>query len=63
MNNKDRDIIIELTTPNKLCKKCYNWLTQEDVGKYDIPHCVEDHYITYKYLCGDSDNCEKFLEI
>ena len=62
-NKKERDFVTELSTPKKLCKRCYNWLTKEDVGEHDIPHCLEDHYETYKYLSGDSDNCEKFCEL
>lgn len=57
------DIAKLLSTPRDLCKTCYNWCTQEDVGEYDFPHCCEGScYETHNYLIGLSDTCPKHLE-
>lgn len=52
-----------LSEPRELCKTCYNWLTQEDVGSRDLPQCSEDHYSSVRsYLFGHSDVCIKYLQ-
>lgn len=51
-----------LFTPRELCKDCYNWCTQEDVGPYDFPHCGEGfHPETHNYLIGLSSTCPEHL--
>ena len=55
-----KDNTLMLSTPRELCKECYNWLTQEDVGFYDIPHCSEDDLECRWYLCGDREDCPNF---
>lgn len=47
--------------PNDLCWHCINWLTQDDVGPHDFPHCSESHdYDAERYADKMSDNCPKF---
>ena len=50
-----------LSIPRELCKDCYNWCTQEDVGFNDLPHCSENAYDCRAYLLGTCDNCPKHL--
>lgn len=50
-----------LSTPRELCKDCYNWLTQEDVGFNDLPHCIENTFDCHAYLLGTCDNYPKHL--
>lgn len=50
-----------LSTPRKLCKTCYEWLTQEDVGDNDFPHCGRDNYECRNYLYGSEDKCPYYL--
>lgn len=53
-----------LSEPKELCKTCYNWLTQEDVGFNDLPQCSEDHCSdARKYLFGRSDTCKRYCNM
>ena len=51
MENKKKHIDYAklLSTPREMCKECYEWLTQEDVGEHDTPHCTRSG----DYECGD----------
>lgn len=52
-----------LSEPRELCKTCYNWLTQEDVGFNDFPQCSEGHFAsTRAYLLGNTDVCPKYFQ-
>lgn len=47
----------------ELCKRCREWVTQKDVGRNDIPHCVnEGKFEAWEYLIGMKDNCGLFNE-
>lgn len=51
-----------LSEQRELCKECYNWLTQEDVGEFDFPHCsCSDDYDCNRYMYGLCDECPKRL--
>lgn len=52
-----------LSTPRELCKDCYNWCTQEDVGPNDFPQCGEGCHQTHNYLIGLSNTCPKHLKM
>jgi hypothetical protein len=57
-----KDIVRCLSEPRELCKTCYNWLTQEDVGPNDFPHCGESVCESCRgYLLGRFDNCRRYL--
>ena len=58
-----KDITFCLSQPRDLCKKCYNWLSQEDVGFNDLPGCSDSRPSSREYLLGYSDNCSKFLDL
>lgn len=45
----------------ELCKTCYNWLSQEDVGPNDLPHCSENRANEINFLKGYCDNCDSYL--
>ena len=45
----------------ELCKTCYNWLSQEDVGFNDLPHCSENRANEADYLNGYCENCDSYL--
>lgn len=56
------DIAKLLSTPRELCKTCYNWCTQEDVGEHDWPQCSEAFdWDCYWYLTRKNDTCPKHL--
>lgn len=58
---KDR-ALLPIFTPRELCKDCYNWYTQEDVGPHDFPKCGEsDRDCCLDYLNHRSDFCPKHL--
>lgn len=58
------DIAELLRTPRELCKTCYNWCSQEDVGEYDWPQCSEsDDFDCHDYLIHNRNNCPKHLEL
>lgn len=61
LSTYETDIANLLSTPRELCKNCYNWCTQEDVGTNDFPHCIENAYDCRAYLLGTHDNCPKLL--
>lgn len=53
---------VKLYTPRELCKDCYNWNTQEDVGFNDFPNCSEGYRTaTRNYLNGLSDICPQHI--
>lgn len=52
-----------LSTPRELCKSCYNWLTQEDVGFNDLPQCSEAKSECRSYLLGYKDTCNRYCNI
>lgn len=61
----DKKIKLQITSKaNKLCKKCYNWISSEDdINFNDIPHCLySGDYDVRKYLYRTSKNCPNFLE-
>lgn len=58
--------ILELpqtSIPRELCKKCYDWCSQEDVGEHDIPHCINVDYYCRDYLQNFRNDCPKFIEL
>lgn len=62
LSTYENDIAKQLSTPRELCKDCYNWCTQEDVGPYDLPQCGEGcHPETRKYLIGLANTCPRHL--
>lgn len=58
---KEEENLPKICKPRELCKTCYNWLSQEDVGENDIPHCTDDKSNERHYLNGDCDTCESYL--
>ena len=53
----------ELYEQRELCKHCIEWVTQEDVGFDDFPHCVMSHDFDVDcYLHHQKDTCPKFFE-
>lgn len=54
---------VEKNTPREQCKTCYEWLTQEDVGFNDIPHCTRSDYECKWYLNGSMDECPFYLDL
>lgn len=61
--NKIDDNLPATSIPRKLCETCYNWCSQEDVGEYDIPHCVEADYACRDYLTHYKDECQKYCNL
>lgn len=62
LSTTETDTAKRLSTPRELCKNCYNWCTQEDVGPYDFPQCGEScRPETHNYLMGLSETCPKHL--
>lgn len=62
MNGKK--IVSQLNNPRELCETCYNWLTQDDVGFNDLPHCViADCEECRNYLLGHTKKCSKYLNL
>lgn len=57
------EIVHCLSEPRELCKHCYNWLTQEDVGFNSFPGCSESTPETRSYLFGKIDTCSRFLDL
>lgn len=57
------EIVRCLSEPRELCKHCYNWLTQEDVGTNDLPQCGDSTSETRSYLFGRKDTCNRFLKL
>lgn len=53
----------QLWKQRRLCKTCYNWNTQEDVGFDDIPQCSEPDSECRDYLNGFLKNCPKYLNL
>ena len=54
---------IRFPPPREKCKHCRNWLTQEDVGFNDYPHCLVEYDISVSdYMSKLSDDCKKHLE-
>jgi RNase P subunit RPR2 len=50
------------STQRELCKNCYNWLTQEDVGPHDFPHCQEtNRYACLDYLYHRRNDCPEHI--
>ena len=59
-----KDIVRCLSEPRELCKTCYNWLTQEDVGPNDFPQCSESGRESCSgYILGRLDNCRWYLNL
>jgi hypothetical protein len=58
-----KDNIYCLSHPRDLCKKCYNWLSQEDVGFNDLPGCSESRSGCRDYLLGYKNYCLRFLDL
>lgn len=59
---EEKNIVRCLSEPRELCKKCYNWLTKEDVGFNDLPQCSESRFESCRsYLLGRSDTCRRYL--
>lgn len=55
--------VYELFTPRELCKHCIEWVTQEETGFNDFPHCVMGHdYDVDRYLHHQQDTCPRFFE-
>ena len=64
MTNEEKILELPKTSiPRELCKKCYDWCTQEDVGYHDIPHCINSDYCCHDYLLHLRDDCPKFIEL
>ncbi len=61
LSTAENNIAKRLSTPRELCKDCYNWLTQYDVGEYDLPHCAENAFDAHAYLIGTSNTCSKHI--
>lgn len=59
-NDKGEHIARCLSEPRDLCKTCYNWLTQEDVGFNDLPQCGENDSSCRAYLLGYIDKCNRY---
>lgn len=59
----DDEIVRCLSEPRELCKTCYNWLTQEDVGFNDLPQCSDSDSSTKAYLFGCSDTCKRYCNM
>ena len=58
------DIPKLLSTPRELCKTCYNWCSQEDVGPNDWPQCENSSdFYCYSYLMHYTNDCPKHLEL
>lgn len=60
---KEKLELLQTSIPRELCKKCYNWYTQEDVGEHDIPHCINSDYCCSDYLRKYRNDCPKFVEL
>lgn len=59
-----KDIVRCLSEPRELCKTCYNWLTQEDVGPNDFHQCSESGRESCRgYLLGRLDNFRGYLNL
>ena len=55
--------ISKIEPPRELCKRCREWLTQEDVGFNDIPHCCcEAKFEAHQYMIGMENECKNFNE-
>lgn len=64
LDRKNLDYIEKLSTPREQCKMCQEWLTQEDVGDNDFPHCsMYGDYECRWYLDGSIDECPFYLEL
>ncbi len=61
LSTAENNIAKRLSTPRELCKDCYNWCTQEDMGENDFPQCGEFHPEAHNYLIGSSNTCPKHL--
>lgn len=51
----------QLWKQRKMCKTCYNWMSQEDVGFDYYPHCSEADSDCIEYLTGRIKKCPKRL--
>lgn len=63
LDRKNLDYAEKLSTPREQCKTCYEWLTQECVGKNDSPHCTRSDYECRYYLDGSIDECPFYLNL
>ncbi len=47
----------------ELCGHCMEWLSQDDVGFNDFPHCaIGDKYEAHQYVSGYTNECPYFME-
>lgn len=51
----------QLWKQREMCKTCYNWMSQEDVGFDDLPQCSEPDSACRDYLNGILKKCPKRL--
>ena len=63
MKANEKDAAKLLSEPRELCKTCYNWLSQEDVGPNDFPHCGAFGYESHNYLIRLTDTCSEYLDL
>ena len=58
------NIVIATKRRRELCRRCYEWATQEEVGPNDLPGCLHNYFgsTARSYLCGERDDCPYFNE-
>lgn len=60
---KKRELeLLQTSIPRELCKECYDWCSQEEVGFNDIPHCLNADSCCRDYLNHLREDCPKYIK-